>query len=324
MTGTRQRAVRAVLAAAFGVALLAGVVVALRSENWDTIRETVLRGAALPYAAAAFAANVAGLGLALASWHVLIVDGGHRVRLPLSGTMFAAGLLGKYIPGRVWGVLAQIQLGRSAGLTPARIGSSYVASLAVSVLAGTTVGLLAAPAVLGGQGGWLVLPALLCLAWFVWPQGINRLAALAARVLRRPGVPARLSHRGIRRSLAFSAASWLVSGLHLWFLALLFGAPALRSLPLCAGGFALAMVVGSVALIVPDGWGIRELVLTVPLATVLPLPAAIAVAVASRVVILASELAAAGVVYLTYRIRRGSPAPAPAPLIEEETQAWTR
>ncbi|GAB3800506.1 hypothetical protein [Micromonospora zhanjiangensis] len=225
-------------------------------------------------------------------------------------------------------MLAQIQLGRVAGLSPARIGSCYVASLAVSLLAGTTVGLLAAPAVLHRQGHWLLVPALLCLAWFIWPQGVNRLALLATRVLRSPGQPATVSAGGYRRSLALSTASWLVSGLHLWFLALLFGAPAARSLAVCVGGFALAMVLGSVAIVVPDGWGIRELVLTVPLATLLPVPTAIAIALASRAVIVVSELAGAGAMYITHRARRRAAVPDTSrpdmSRSEEEVEAWTR
>ncbi|GAB3800502.1 hypothetical protein GCM10027605_16180 [Micromonospora zhanjiangensis] len=103
MTVTRRQVVRQALGVTFTVAMLVGVVVALRSEDWETVGATLLHGAAVPWVVAAFLANLAGLGLALASWHVLITDDGDRVELPLSGTMFAAGLLGKYIPGRVWG-----------------------------------------------------------------------------------------------------------------------------------------------------------------------------------------------------------------------------
>ncbi len=68
--------------------------------------------------------------------------------------------------------------------------------------------------------------------------------------------PAALHRLGVR----------LLGGLrlHLWVIAVLLGAPPLLSLPVCVGGFALATVAGSLAFVLPDGWGARELVLLAP------------------------------------------------------------
>jgi hypothetical protein len=312
-----------VLPAAFILATVAGVTLAVRGQDWSAVQIAV-RPTAIPFWLAAFTANLAGLVLAMASWRTLLVDIRVRVPLPVGGVMFAAGLVSKYIPGRVWGLLVQIQLGRSVGLTAGRVGSAYFVSLAVGLASGATVGLLAAPAALGGRAIWLAVPVLLIVGLFAWPNVTNRLAAVASRVRRRPSGADRLSDQAIRRSITFSLASWLVSGLHLWVLVLMFHAPAARTLPLCVGGFALAMVVGSLAVVLPDGWGLRELVLTLPLATVVSGPAVVAVLVASRVVVLLSEVVGAG---LTLLVRRWSGPQSPSPLpatVREEVSGCTR
>ena len=102
--------------------------------------------------------------------------------------------------------------------------------------------------------------------------------------------------------------SWLIAGLHLWALAVLFGASPLAALPACVGGFAVAMLVGSLVLIVPDGVGAREVVLLLPLATILPWSTAVVVAVLSRIVVLVSELLAAGLALLAARSPRAADA----------------
>jgi len=85
-------------------------------------------------------------------------------------------------------------------------------------------------------------------------------------------------------------------------LAILLGAHPLPALPACVGGFALAMLVSSVAVFLPDGWGAREVTMVIPLATVLPLPVAGIAAVASRLVTYASELAGAALATLLARL----------------------
>lgn len=293
-------ALRAALTGTFCVAALIGVGGALRGADWAAGRE-ILRPAAGPLFAAAFFANLAGLALAAASWRVLV--SGEGVHLPpvASGRMFAVNLLGKYIPGRVWGLFAQLRLGGDTGIPAARIGTAYLVSLVVSAICGSTVGLLAAPCLLGAAVGWLAVPALLVTGWLIWPDVVNRLLGAAAKVLRRPAADGMVGRGAIRAAIGLSLLSWLVSGLHLWAIAILVGAPVGRSLPLCVGGFALAMVVGSLAMVVPDGWGVREVVITIPLATVLPLPAAVAAAVGSRLVVLASELCGCAAMFLAMR-----------------------
>lgn len=62
-------------------------------------------------------------------------------------------------------------------------------------------------------------------------------------------------------------------------------------------------MVSSLAVIVPDGWGVRELTITAALATVLPGGVAATAAIASRVVCVLAELGSSAVVLTWARLR---------------------
>lgn len=266
---------------------------ALAGLDWSALGSTLSRPAAAPLLLAAVAANLGGLVLAMLGWRCVLVDSGPRVGLRDSARIFFLGMVTKLVPGRVWSVLTHVRYGRAAGVTPARMVAVYLLNIPVGLLTAALVGLVAAPAVLDP---WvLAVPAAAVVAVFWWPDSVNRLVALTLRVLRRQAPERFASPGALRASIGFSLVSWLVSGLHLWALAVLFGAPAGPALLVCVGGFAVAMLVGSLVVVVPDGIGAREVVLVLPLATVLPWPSAAAVVVLSRIVVLISELLAAGV-----------------------------
>ncbi|MFH8871219.1 lysylphosphatidylglycerol synthase domain-containing protein [Streptomyces griseus] len=264
---------------------------------------------------AALLANAAGLALSMLSWRVLVVDGGSTARTSDTARIFFIGVISKFVPGRIWGVLAHIQLGKAVGIAPERMIAAFGLGLVIGMTTGAAAGLLVAPAVFG-TGAWVFAPlVLLAAAAVARPGWVGRLVAWTMRLARRPAGAAESSPRALRLSIGWACASWAVSGLHLWAIVVLLGAPPLLSLPVCVGGFALATVAGSLAFVLPDGWGARELVLLAPLGAVMPLSAATAAVIASRLVCVLSEVAATGAALAW--ARAAGPLPTPRPALQE-------
>lgn len=264
---------------------------------------------------AALLANAAGLVLSMLSWRVLVVDGGSTARTSDTARIFFIGVISKFVPGRIWGVLAHIQLGKAVGIAPERMIAAFGLGLVIGMTTGAAAGLLVAPAVFGA-GAWVFAPlVLLAAAAVARPGWVGRLVAWTMRLARRPDGAAEGSPRALRLSIGWACASWAVSGLHLWAIVVLLGAPPLLSLPVCVGGFALATVAGSLAFVLPDGWGARELVLLAPLGAVMPLSAATAAVIASRLVCVLSEVAATGAALAW--ARAAGPLPTPRPALQE-------
>jgi glycosyltransferase 2 family protein len=295
------------LAAGFAVVVAVAVGRALAGQDWSVVpvllrqRDPVATGLLL---AGALVTAAAGPLLGMLAWRTILLELGPPVSLARVMRIFFVGYLAKYVPGKVPGMVATIKVAMAAGVTLPRMLGAGVLTMVLVHLTGLTVGLLAGVEVLGGRAGWLVLAAAPIVAVVVWPGTVTRAGRLATRLLRRPAPVHSPSARGLRWAVATQTLSWLVSGLHLWLLAVAMGAPPARSLALCVGGFGLATVVGLLSVVTPDGLGVREAVLLAALAAVLPVPAATVVALASRLVTTVGEVALGGAVLAIAELRQ--------------------
>jgi glycosyltransferase 2 family protein len=290
-----------------GVAAIAvAVTMALRGQDWSAVG-SAMRGHPPGFfaliVAGAFLANSAALVLSMATWRAMVIGVGEPVSVAAAARIYFVGVFAKFVPGKVLGFVTSIQMGRAIGISAGRIISAWLLALAILLQTGLTVGLLAGPDVLGGSAVWVVLAALPIGLVMARPNLVNWAATLAARLLRRPPPP-RVSGRQIRQAIATQFVSWVFAGLHLWLLAIAVGAPPGPSLLLCVGAFGLASVLGLLAVFTPEGLGVREVVLMIALGAILPLPAASAVVLVSRLVFTVSEVTTAGVGLLVTGVLR--------------------
>lgn len=269
------------------------VVVALALAAWGfrgREAEVVDAIAAVGPTRLAAAVGCAGAGLALTSvlWRLLLGWLGSAVPARDAAAVFFVGQLGKYVPGSVWSVAAQADLGRRHGV-PVR---SSVAASATFLLVHTATGLLVgglalatglleaptdplwAHAAVAAGAGCLVPPALRLLA--------TRLAGTGAAV--------RIGPAQVGAAVALMVATWLLHGASL--AVLLPDGPGLAG---AAGAFALAHAVGVLVVVAPAGLGVRESLLVALLAPTVGVPAAAAAALLSRVAHAVADVLAAGV-----------------------------
>jgi hypothetical protein len=255
------------------------------------------------------------LGLALAGvfmsfllWRGTLATLGSRIPARPAARLFFVTQLGKYVPGAVWPVVAQMRLGRVMGVPRQRMGLAFLLTLGLATLVGVLVGLAALPALLRAEGsgvlwGLLAVPVLLAL---LVPSVINALLDRALRLLRRPGLDRPLAGRDIARGVLWALAFWLVYGGHVWLLTVGLGADPLDALPVAIGGFAIAFSLGPLLVVLPAGAGVREAVLVVLLSGVLTTAEATAVALTSRAILVLTDgllALAAGAVHVFPRRR---------------------
>jgi uncharacterized membrane protein YbhN (UPF0104 family) len=244
-------------------------------------------------AAASLVAVLLGLLASAAVWRSLLADLGTPLRPRPALHVFFLGQLGKYVPGSVFAVAAQMELGRSQGAPRSRVGAASLLFMGVLVAAGLLTAAVAlpltSPAALR-EHAWvlLVLPVgLVTLA----PPVLTRLVGLLLRALRRDPLDRPLSWRGVATALGWALAMWGMYGLHLWLLVRPQDTSGRADLLLLSlGAYALAWTAGFLFVVAPAGAGVRELALVAALAPVLDAPAALAVAVLSRVLMTLGDL----------------------------------
>jgi len=263
----------------------------------------------------AFGAVVVGGIVPMFAWRVLIDDLGSHVPLGASARIYFVSQLGKYIPGSVWSVVAQVELAREYRVPVRRSGAVALLTIitaAVSAVLVVTVTLPFSSDELRQDYWWVVLllPPMLVL---LHPAAIRWWSSRLLRLARRSAEPLEVSGAALTKSVAWMVVAWIFYGAQAFVLVDDAAAPGtpvgVPVLLQCMGIFALAWVAGLLFVIVPAGAGVREVILVVGLASVLPSGAALVVALLSRVLLTVTDLLLAGSAVLAYRIR-GSQAPA--------------
>lgn len=284
-------------------------------DQWRPLQGEIAQLSVLSLVVAAVGAAVSVVGQMLC-WRALLTDLGSRLPLGAAGRVFFLGQLGKYLPGSVWPVVAQMELAADLRVPRTRTATTVLLFMLVNVVsAGALAGLLL-PFTLpadGALGDWRwAFGLLVLLVATLHPAVLNRLLALGSRVLRRPPPDRWLSLGGVLRSLAWTGLEWLAAGVML--AALLAGFGNAVSLPLAVGAFALAWAAGFVVVVVPAGAGVREAVLVALLSGSVGSSTALAAALGTRLLMTVADggWALALVPHALLGRRRAAPAhPAP-------------
>jgi uncharacterized membrane protein YbhN (UPF0104 family) len=248
-----------------------------------------------------FLAAVAGTVTSLMSWRALLSDEGYTLTPVTAGRVFLVGQLGKYLPGSVWAIVLQVELGKRAGVPRARVFTSSLAWIGLSLATALGVGVVGFPVLASADSGraWALM-ALLPLALVACaPPVLTRLVNLILQLMRKGPLPRPLSWPGVLSAAAWLIGTWVFFGLHLWLLANALGAPGADGITRCIGGFALAMAAGVVFVFVPSGAGVREALIVAALAPVMPAGQALGIAVVSRLVFITADVVSAGVAALS-------------------------
>jgi uncharacterized membrane protein YbhN (UPF0104 family) len=281
------------------------------ARQWPRV-EAVIGQLSPPAVGLSAAAALAGIWCSFLSWRALLTDLGGRV--PLTGGMrvFFIGQAGKYLPGKVWPILAQVRLGRDYQV-PGRSSAAAALIFMVIVLGtGLLVGACALPVLGAAAFGsyWWALAALPVAAVVLWPPLLNRALGLATRLARRSPMPRPLSAGGIGRAAGWALLMWGLYGVHLWALLSTLDADAPQLLWRSVGAFAAAWSIGFLLVVAPAGLGPRELAMVVLLGAATGQPVALVAAVVSRLLMTLGDLAWA-VVGLAVARRRRPAATAP-------------
>jgi glycosyltransferase 2 family protein len=208
----------------------------------------------------------------------------------------------RYVPGNVWHILSRVAMADRLGVP----GSQVLASAAVEQ-ALTLVGALAVAAVTlpfwGGPGSaqaWLL--ALLPLGLLaLHPRLLGRFLTWAAARWRRPYLAWRYTFGEMLGLVACYMGAMLLSGLALFAVVAGVSDVALTQLPFCIGVAMLAWSVGYLSFVTPSGLGVREGVIVLLLAQVVPVPVAIVSSLLARLSFLVGEASVVAAAWLLGR-----------------------
>jgi uncharacterized membrane protein YbhN (UPF0104 family) len=253
---------------------------------------------------ASYGLGLIGVGATFPQWREVLAGLGAPLPWGAGARVFFISQLGKYLPGSVWPTLLQMEAGRRYGASRRTMLSGGL----ITVLLGCCVGLLVGCAFLPIYNAhalahyWWVLLAIPFLVALLHPRALTALLDRVFALVHRPPLGERLPVRSSARSAGWSAVSWIALGAHLAVLCSALGTGGLSTLVLCIGAMALGVSLGVLAIPVPAGAGVREAVLILALAPILDHGQALALAVASRVILILCDVSLALVSLLIGRL----------------------
>ena len=273
---------------------VAGVVAVLVwraiARNWDEFRSLHVALALRPgWIALSTVAVFATYAVQIESWRRILAGWDQHLSYTRAARIWLLVNLGRYVPGKVWTVAGLIVLAQRAGVDAWAAGASAFAVQAVGL--GTAVAMVAAATPAAESPLRLTAAASVAvatIAFLAWERGGRWLAGLAGRGEGFKPLPL----TAVAESGVLTLASWVTYGLAFWLLARGLGLPSSLPLPTAAGVFALGYILGLLALFVPGGVGVREIVFIGLLAPTLGSGGAVALSVASRVLLTLCEAVA--------------------------------
>jgi hypothetical protein len=284
-------------------------------KKWDGVSSGLTRIGWLSAVEALLALLVAQFAN-LKVWQVLLAGLGSPLRTRVAGRILLVGQLGKYLPGSVWPVLTQMELGAQAKVPRPRSATASALAMLMSLVVGLVIAVVTIPfaAVRSGDYLWVFLLLPFALAFF-HPKVLNPLLGWLAKLTKRTPLETPVSGRTIAVAAAWQVMAWLFQCLQIWILAEKFGTPMGHLVLIALSAWAFAWCVGFVIILAPAGAGPRDLLLVVALKPVIGLGPATAVMLVSRAINTINDLLVAGVA----AFRRPRPA-APAPEEAEDAE----
>ena len=216
--------------------------------------------------------------------------------------------IGKYIPGKIWGMLARGLLLRRAGLSVEHAATAIYYEFVLNVCAAIIVAAIAA--CLLYPGAYSLSVAAMSLAGAALLPRIHdfalRMLGPMLRRLRydlRPKALPRVGGVRYVQVILASSATWIASGFVLTGLLFTFfgTSPTIEIFTVVLFANTVGITIGFLALFAPGGLGVREAATSSILSTIMPLSEAIALAIIFRLWIMAWEFMG-GVV--TFRLLR--------------------
>lgn len=270
--------------------------------------------------ALSFLAGLIGAAATFPMWRQVLHGLGTTMPWGMGARVYFVSQLGKYVPGSVWPLLMQMEAGRARGASRRTMLAANLITITMSCAIGLIVACLLLPLYDAHALAhyWWALIALPLLLTLLHPRALPAVLDFSFGLLRRPPLGERLDVRSGTEAAAWSLVCWLGLGTHIAILCTALGHGGASTFVLSIGGMALAVSVGVLFIPAPAGAGIRDVVLALVLRTILPPGQALAVVIASRVLlvicdlVLAAMAAAAGHVHRPGR-QRAAPGPARPP-----------
>lgn len=232
--------------------------------------------------------------LVLLAWHRIMADISAMPSLSVNARIYCSSSLFKRIPGVVWYIADRVRLYKKEGVARSVTVVSVALETVLLIITGVLTYLISllfsvSAKTMGHVPLHVILIILVPLLILIYPANFNRLVSYLLRKLHHQGDVSLTLKSSIRLILIYLIA-WIIGGLDLYLLANAVYPVPPELLPAVVGAWAVSGAVSLVSSYLIQGMGVQEVVLSVLLASYLPLPVSIVITILFRILVTIGEV----------------------------------
>lgn len=252
--------------------------------NWTKIPFSELRFDA-GYVAISFLFLLAYFLLLTHGWSQIVAELDEKIPYAKALYILSASQVAKYLPGGIWYTLGRVYLGKSANIREEIGLLSVVFETFLLMLTNLVIFLIAINFVSSEPvlSPWLSILFIVVILILLYPPLLNLLLNFALRLIKRPKVTLRAKYTNILKLSAYFFGVWFcqIAGFYA-LINSIYPVP-LTQLAQVTTAYTLSWITGFIVLFAPGGLGVREGMMSLLLASILPSPLAVAISFIARI-----------------------------------------
>lgn len=238
-------------------------------------------------------------------WHYMTKLNGCGIGYFRAITAYLYSILGKYIPGKVFMLLARIPAYEEEGASIGKVTICFFLENICTLLGAAflfLVSLLFFPNDLLTDYKWAAV--VLVIAFFVCinPKIINFFLRIMEKLIRKKDLVIPITYAQMIKVVALFIGNWLIVGIGFYMLTLSIYPVPISEMLYTAGIFGLSCIIGILAIFAPSGLGVREGILVLGLGLIMPQEYAVIISLISRLWMTVSELVLIGIAFVVNQI----------------------
>lgn len=245
--------------------------------------------------------------LMLASlWHYLTWLNEASIPYPNAITAYLCSILGKYIPGKVFMLLARVPDYEERGVKFSKVTICFLIENICTLLGAAFLFLISLfffPNELLGQYAWISVVLVICFFICIHPRIINFFLKILERFSKKKDLQIPMKYGEMLRVVLLFVANWMVLGGGIYLLTCSIYPVPVDQFLYVSGIYGLSRIIGILAVFAPSGIGVSEGILVIGLSLIMPQEYAVIISLVSRLWVTVAELSLVGMAYIAKAFR---------------------
>ena len=220
-------------------------------------------------------------------------------------TAYLYSILGKYIPGKVFMLLARIPAYEEGGAPIRKVTICFFLENICTLLGAAflfLISLLFFPNDILGNFQWATIALVVVFFIGINPKIINFFLRFVERLTKKKDLVIPITYGQMIKVVLLFIVNWIIVGIGFYMLIYSIYPIPFSEMLYASGIFGLSCIIGILAVFAPSGLGVREGILVLGLSLIMPEEYAVIISIVSRLWMTVSELALIGIAFVVNKM----------------------